>query len=455
MDILIPPTILFLCSQIYGVDWNIFEQNAAILSGLLLPVMNQLNGLYHGWRGRSLFEGSRILLQSWLMVWTFLIIVAFLLKVREQYSRVVLTGWFFFTPVIFIGYRFVIRLILAKLYAAGIYIKKVAIYGSGDEFQQLRKTFNSNPWLGYRLVSIYDDPPVENTNSELKVYAKTLIEDAKSGVFQTLYIALPVSREPEIKYLLNRLSDTTVAVKYIPDFFSYGLLHSSMTTISGLPVINVYDTPLNDPGKAAIKRLEDIILSVLILLLISPVLLIIAICIRLDSPGPVLFKQRRHGLNGEVFDVYKFRTMTTQDNGSVIKQASKDDRRLTRCGAFLRRTSLDELPQFINVIQGRMSIVGPRPHAVAHNEEYRKLGPRYRQRHLVKPGINGWAQVNGWRGETDTLEKMQKRVEFDLFYVNHWSLWTDIKIIITTCKFIKGGFPPCLCHCKTFIIGIG
>jgi len=223
-----------------------------------------------------------------------------------------------------------------------------------------------------------------------------------------------------------------VRVKYLPDFFSYDLIHSSMTTIGGMPVINIYDSPLNDPGKAAIKRLEDIIFSILILILVSPVILLIALGVKLSSPGPVFFTQTRYGLKGEEFDVYKFRSMTAQDNGSVIKQASKNDPRFTQFGRFIRRSNLDELPQFVNVIQGRMSIVGPRPHAVVHNEEYRKLIPKYMQRHMVKPGITGWAQVNGWRGETDTLEKMQKRVEFDLFYINHWSLWTDIKIIIRT-----------------------
>jgi len=431
IDTLVPPAMLFLCSLNYGGDWNNYS-HAALLSGLLLPIMNQFNGLYRSWRGRSIFEGSRIMLQSWIMVWALLIIIAFLLKVSEQFSRVVLAEWFLLTPVVLIGYRFVLRLILSTLYKTGIFNKKVAIYGSSSTSEQLRKTFNRHLWLGYELVSIYDDLSAENTTDDLKGGINKLLEDANSGVFETLYIALPASRESEIKQLLTELSDTTVRVKYLPDFFSYDLIHSSMTTISGMPVINIYDSPLNDPGKATIKRLEDIICSILILILFSPVILLIALGIKLNSPEPVLFKQTRYGLRGEEFDVYKFRSMTTQDNGPVIKQASKNDPRFTRFGRLIRRTSLDELPQFVNVIQGRMSIVGPRPHAVAHNEEYRKLVPKYMQRHMVKPGITGWAQVNGWRGEIDTLEKMEKRVEFDLFYINHWSLWMDIKIIIIT-----------------------
>jgi putative colanic acid biosynthesis UDP-glucose lipid carrier transferase len=432
VDTLIPPTILFLLSQNSGIDWNNLYQNAAILSGFLLPIMCQLCSVYHSWRGRSLFEGSRIIFQSWLMTWALLIIFAFLFKVSSQYSRIVLSEWFLLTPIILIGYRIAIRTLLANLYTAGKFVKKVVIYGSGEPYERLSTIFNSNSRLGYELVNIYDDLPPGTTSSDLKGGLKILLDDAKNGLFQTLYIALPASRESEIKFLLNELSDTAVSVKYLPDLFSFDLIHSSMTAVGGLPIINIYDAPLDDPFSAMIKRLVDIILSFLTLLLISPFLLFIAIGIKLSSPGPAIFKQLRYGLNGDEINIYKFRSMTTQENGSVIKQASKNDPRLTRFGSFLRRTSLDELPQFINVLQGKMSIVGPRPHAVAHNEEYRKLVPKYMQRHLVKPGITGWAQVNGWRGQTDTLEKMQKRVEFDLFYINHWSLWMDVRIIILT-----------------------
>jgi putative colanic acid biosynthesis UDP-glucose lipid carrier transferase len=177
---------------------------------------------------------------------------------------------------------------------------------------------------------------------------------------------------------------------------------------------------------------EDLALATIILVLTSPLLCWIAIKVKWSSPGPVIFKQKRYGINGKEIKVYKFRSMTTQDDGSIIKQATKGDSRVTPFGAFIRRTSLDELPQFINVLQGKMSIVGPRPHAIAHNEQYRKLVPKYMQRHLVKPGITGWAQINGWRGETDTLEKMEKRVEFDLHYINNWSLWFDLRIIFLT-----------------------
>jgi len=181
-----------------------------------------------------------------------------------------------------------------------------------------------------------------------------------------------------------------------------------------------------------LKRIEDIVVSTIILLLISPILLLIAISIKVTSKGPIIFKQKRGGINNKEIVVYKFRSMSTQDNGLIVKQASKNDPRITSVGNFLRKTSLDELPQFINVIQGRMSVVGPRPHALSHNIEYAKQIPKYNQRTVVKPGITGLAQINGWRGETDTLEKMQKRVNMDLHYINNWTLWLDIKIIFTT-----------------------
>jgi len=200
-------------------------------------------------------------------------------------------------------------------------------------------------------------------------------------------------------------------------------------------VVGICETPFTGTNEL-LKRVSDIVLASLIIVIISPVLLVLAIGVKLSSPGPVIFKQKRNGLDGEEITVYKFRSMTSQDNGPVVRQATKNDPRVTRFGAFLRRTSLDELPQFFNVLQGRMSIVGPRPHAVAHNEEYRRIIKAYMVRHKVKPGITGWAQVNGHRGETDTIEKMQARVEYDLEYLRNWSLGLDLQIIVRTIRLL-------------------
>jgi putative colanic acid biosynthesis UDP-glucose lipid carrier transferase len=215
------------------------------------------------------------------------------------------------------------------------------------------------------------------------------------------------------------------------DFFVFDLLHARWVTLGGVPTMSLHETPFYGVD-GWLKRLEDIVVGSLILLIIAIPMLIIALCVKLTSPGPALFRQRRYGLNGEVIDVLKFRSMSVTEDGAEIKQATKDDPRITRFGAFLRRTNLDELPQFLNVMAGSMSIVGPRPHAVAHNELYRKKVRGYMLRHKVKPGITGWAQVNGWRGETDTLEKMEKRVEHDLDYIRNWSLLWDLQIIFMT-----------------------
>jgi putative colanic acid biosynthesis UDP-glucose lipid carrier transferase len=217
----------------------------------------------------------------------------------------------------------------------------------------------------------------------------------------------------------------------IPDVFTFNILQARTEEVNGVPVVPLFETPISGMNMV-LKRLEDIILSISILVFISPVLVCISAVVKLTSPGPVIFRQLRYGIGGKPINVWKFRSMKVMENGGEVVQATKEDSRVTPVGKFLRRTSLDELPQFINVLMGEMSIVGPRPHAVSHNEQYRKLIDGYMLRHKVKPGITGWAQINGWRGETDELEKMQKRVEYDLEYIRNWSVWFDIKIVFLT-----------------------
>jgi putative colanic acid biosynthesis UDP-glucose lipid carrier transferase len=230
---------------------------------------------------------------------------------------------------------------------------------------------------------------------------------------------------------LHELRDTTASVYFVPDIFAFDLVQARCMEINGMPAVSVCETPLH--GTSGIwKRAVDIVLAIAALALLWPAMLLAAIAIKQSSPGPVLFKQRRYGLNGEEILVYKFRSMTVCEDGPVITQATKTDSRVTRVGAFLRRTSLDELPQIFNVLEGKMSFVGPRPHAVAHNEEYRKLISGYMIRHKVRPGITGWAQVNGLRGETSSFEKMHERVQYDLDYLKNWSLSLDMLIIFRT-----------------------
>jgi putative colanic acid biosysnthesis UDP-glucose lipid carrier transferase len=253
----------------------------------------------------------------------------------------------------------------------------------------------------------------------------------KANEIELIYISLPMASQPRIVSLLDELHDTTASIYFVPDIFVTDLIQGRIDSVSGLPVVAVCETPFTGVS-GLIKRGSDIVLSLLILALVCFPILIIALAIKVSSPGPVIFRQRRYGLDGHEIIVYKFRSMTVSEDGAVIEQARLQDMRVTPLGRFLRSTSLDELPQFVNVLQGRMSIVGPRPHAVAHNEMYRKLIKGYMLRHKVKPGITGWAQVNGYRGETEILDKMKGRIDFDLDYLRNWSLRLDLYIIART-----------------------
>lgn len=288
-------------------------------------------------------------------------------------------------------------------------------------------------------ISYFEDRNIQRDsrfiNIEQKGNSRDLLALAKADKVDEIYIALPMVAQQRIRQFLNEFSDTTVDVFLVPDLFSYSSHISQLRMFGNIQTISIFTSPFDGDG-ALLKRIEDIILGTFFTLLSLPAMLLIAIGIKLTSPGPVLFKQNRYGLNGKQIQVWKFRTMRVMENNAVVKQATRGDPRVTRFGAFLRRTSLDELPQFINVLQGRMSIVGPRPHAVAHNEEYRVLVDNYMIRHKVKPGITGLAQISGFRGETDTLDKMERRIHYDLEYIQSWSLFLDLKIIFLT--FFRG-----------------
>lgn len=255
----------------------------------------------------------------------------------------------------------------------------------------------------------------------------------RDGRVQEVYLTGPemAAHAPESNRLWNALQDSTVTVRWIPDVLHALVVQGQMGTLEGLPLIGMLESPYDGP-RAVLKRASDVVLALLALALLWPLMLGIAAAVRWDSKGPALFRQRRLGCNGQVIEVWKFRTMTVMEDGERIEQARQGDVRITRLGRMLRRTSLDELPQFINVLQGRMSVVGPRPHALAHNEEYRHLVTAYMVRHKVRPGITGWAQVHGLRGETDTLDKMRRRIEHDLYYLQHWSLALDLQVVLRT-----------------------
>jgi putative colanic acid biosynthesis UDP-glucose lipid carrier transferase len=436
-DTLIILGILILAS-LYSKAYNIDGYLAAGFgASLLFGMVGRFTDIYTSWSGRPFFRDEVIrLIVTWLTTFLFLIFVIFAAKTSGQFSRFVLISWLFVTPVLLIVNRYALRTLQASLKRVGINNRTVAIAGITEQGIRFAEALEKQPDSGFQIAGFYDLEETAQTVTLPNQYARiggqsAMMEAARNGEWDQIYLAPSRDQQSTSLNLINQLSDTITPIRLIPDNFTSSLLHSRLLEIANMPVLCIYDSPLS-VEHAFIKRIEDVICGMLILLLVSPLMLSIAAIIKLTSPGPVLFRQTRHGLRGEKFDVLKFRTMTVCENGHDIKQATRNDRRITRIGAFLRKTSLDELPQFLNVLQGNMSIVGPRPHAVAHNEEYRQLIPGYMLRHLMKPGITGLAQINGWRGETDTLFKMQKRVEYDMEYIHRWSLGLDIKIIFVT-----------------------
>ncbi len=437
-DTLIILGILILAS-LYSQAYNIDGYLAAGLgASLLFGLVGRFTEIYTSWSGRPFFRDEVIrLIVTWLATFLFLIFVIFAAKTSGQFSRFVLISWLFVTPVLLIANRYLLRTVQANLKRVGINNRTIAIAGITEQGLRFANAVENQPDSGFQIAGFYDldchqTSTVELPNHYARIGDKAaMVEAARNGEWDQIYIAPSLGQQAASIGLINELSETITPIRLIPDNFTQSLLHSRYLEIADTPVLCIYDSPLA-AHHVFLKRLEDIFFGLILLALTSPVMLLIASVIKLTSPGPVLFKQTRHGLRGEKFQVLKFRTMTVCENGDNIKQATRNDCRITRIGAFLRKTSLDELPQFLNVLQGNMSVVGPRPHAVAHNEEYRQLIPGYMLRHLMKPGITGLAQIHGWRGETDTLFKMQKRVEYDMEYIHRWSLALDIKIIFVT-----------------------
>jgi len=438
VDLILIYVALWLPTYARGQVWDQKAWVAATIAAVLFLVIGQSLSVYQSARGARLRAQLLRIWWGWIAgVVPVLLFLLFLSKRSEDYSRIIVSSWFLIAPFLISMWRTGATLLLRELRARGYNTRAAAIVGMTELGEQLAMQMKSVPSLGLHTYGFYDDRDEERCHPispELGTRAGTLrdlVEAAKTGEVDLIYIAFPLRAEPRINELLRQLSDTTASVYLAADFFVFDLLHTRWVTLGGVPTMSLHETPFYGVD-GWLKRLEDIVVGSAILMVIAIPMLIIGVCVKLTSPGPALFRQRRYGLNGEVIDVLKFRSMTVTEDGDEIKQATKDDPRITEFGAFLRRTNLDELPQFLNVLGGSMSIVGPRPHAVAHNELYRKKVRGYMLRHKVKPGITGWAQVNGWRGETDTLEKMEKRVEHDLDYIRNWSLLWDLQIIFMT-----------------------
>ena len=384
---------------------------------------------------RTRRAASRIFIE-WSCVAAVLVFLSVAFKLTQVFSRDVMLVWFLATPVALLLLDSLSVPIAKRLAAERSIAERFIIIGVNEVGLELARRI-AQCQTGGNFLGFFDYRSAGRLTEALghavttNCSAHDLADFVRRNSITRVYLALPISATPRIEELIEELRDTTASVYFVPNIFAFDLVQARCLDVNGMLVLSICDSPLH--GMSGIwKRAFDLLLASVVLLLCWPTLLAVALAIKLSSPGPVLFKQRRYGLNGEEILVYKFRSMTVCEDGSTVQQAVKQDQRITPFGAVLRRTSLDELPQILNVLEGKMSFVGPRPHAVAHNEAYRKLISGYMIRHKVRPGITGWAQVNGLRGETSTVELMQRRVQYDLDYLKNWSLALDLKILART-----------------------
>ncbi len=449
---------LVLALQAHDTPWSDRLLWSGIIGVGLFVFFADMKNVYRSWRTGSMRTEILYTIEAWIAVFVALFAVGYIWPTLVYPAGVMLT-WLLATSVLLAASRIGARHLLRTARGRGLDTKRLAIAGTGQLAHHVARTIAKNNWMGFRAVGLFDHrQPIgeagPRNRGETSTSLSSIVDLAKNGEVDTVFIALPTSQcAGEIDTLIEALGDTTASVYLlqdrrrsrlpwlsrsdeadsdaIPRPLQHDPLHRCWMEIGGIPAISVFETPFLG-ASGWLKRLEDIVISTIALSLLAVPMIAIAIGVKHSSPGPILFKQRRYGLAGEKIEVWKFRSMTVCEDGDEVIQARRTDPRVTTFGAFLRRTSLDELPQFINVFLGSMSVVGPRPHAVSHNEHYRKLVGGYMLRHKVKPGITGLAQINGWRGETDTIEKMAKRVEFDLEYIRNWSLWMDLTIVART-----------------------
>ena len=419
-------------------DLNFPRNYVFILTGsfLLCFAVFPFFNIYRPYRGASLWVETQTLASAWTVVFAALVISLFMTKTSSYFSRLWIGQWAVAGFVTLVFFRMALRGGLRLLRKHGYNLRVVAIAGAGTLGRDVARRLAASPWTGLKVVGFYDDDPSLQRQAfegvEVRGVLHRLPKDVAELGIDQVWIALPLHHNLEVRSLVTSLSRQPVQVTFVPDIYGVQLLNHSIGEVAGFPVIHLMESPLAGVN-GLLKAIEDKLLASLILLATSPLMLIIGIGVRLTSPGPIFFGQRRGGLHGERIWVWKFRTMKhTVEPQGMVTQAMPGDSRVTAFGAFLRRTSLDELPQFFNVLKGDMSIVGPRPHAVEHDEFYQRQIDAYMLRHHVKPGITGWAQINGWRGETGELEKMGMRIKHDLYYINNWSLWFDLRIIFMT-----------------------
>jgi len=436
---LLNPTVILAtlaaCLAIYRVKVDGHYLMLAVLTFFVSSQLFERIDLFQLRPHQLIVRAVRDILFAWPLT---VAIIAFLIW-ATHYDRIfdapAIVTWFIITPI---------PLVLAHLLAHGVlrvwarspaYHKRVAMIGASELSLRLAETISHDPLLGVHVRGFFDDRHPRRLPNLGKHRVVGTIDDAAQFVrdnnINLVFVSLPMVAQPRVIKLLNDLRDTTASIYFVPDVFAFDLIQARFDEIDGMPVVAVCETPYSGVN-ALLKRWFDIVVTLCGLAVIWPILLAAAIGVKVTSPGPVIFKQRRYGLDGREIMVWKFRSMRVTEDGDVVKQATRNDSRITPLGAFLRKSSIDELPQLFNVLSGSMSLVGPRPHAVAHNEQYRGLISGYMLRHKVQPGITGWAQVNGYRGETETVEKMRARVEHDLYYLRNWTLSLDLWIIVKT-----------------------
>ncbi len=434
LDPLIIMGSLYLSSMLFSEPFTGYSLVLMILAFFISSSVYQHVDPYRTWRSGRMLAYARDTFFGWGITVVIVLFLGSASGLAFYYNERVVVAWFIVTP-----FALLISHIAARFIAAGpnknSEVRSAVIIGANAVGLKFAAVCDKHPNLFMQVHGFFDDRTEERHPADMLHPMLGKMADIAGYVrehnIKMIYISQPISAQPRIRKLLDDLQDTTASVYFLPDIYIFDLMQARFDNVGGMPVIAICETPFTGLN-SMVKRTSDIVLALVIQIMLLPLMLIIAVAVKLTSPGPVIFRQRRYGLYGEEIIVYKFRSMSSVDDGATIIQAQKNDARVTPIGAFLRRSSLDELPQFINVLQGRMSIVGPRPHAVAHNEQYRKLIKGYMLRHKVKPGITGWAQVNGMRGETDTLGKMEARIQYDLDYLRSWSLWLDLWIILRT-----------------------
>jgi putative colanic acid biosynthesis UDP-glucose lipid carrier transferase len=437
LDPLIVMGTLYLSALLYHEPFSGYLLVLMILAFFISSAVYQHIDPYRTWRSGRMWAYARDVVFGWCVTIAVLMFLGSSSGLKYYYDERVVMAWFVATPVILLVSHIAAR--MAHSPGRSKEVRSAVVVGANDVGLKFAGICDQHPNLFMSVRGFFDDRADDRHPAGMRhpVLGNTeaLVQYVREHGIKMIFISQPISAQPRIRKLIDELQDTTASVYFLPDVYIFDLMQARFDNVGGMPVIAICETPFMGLN-STIKRASDVVLSSLILLLLAPLMLVVAVAVKMSSPGPVIFRQRRYGLYGEEIIVYKFRSMSVMENGTAVVQAQRHDGRVTKIGGFLRRTSLDELPQFINVLQGRMSIVGPRPHAVAHNEQYRKLIKGYMLRHKVKPGITGWAQVNGLRGETATLDKMEARIQYDLDYLRNWSVWLDLWIVLKTVKVV-------------------